>query len=79
MWGIGDFGTLIGDVGNNGNLCQILLKLTGERARLHYDLFASSNDEGRWLLVNSFKKMPQILIRVKHFFAPLRGLTDSCP
>jgi len=30
------------DVGNNGNLSQILLKLTGERARLDYDLIAIS-------------------------------------
>ena len=33
---------VIGDVGNNGNLSQILLKLTEQRARLHYDLFAIS-------------------------------------
>ena len=36
------FSGVIGDVGNNGNLSQILLKLTEERARLHYDLFAIS-------------------------------------
>jgi len=61
---------------------DVLKLLSSVASDIEYSLFYTAPaldiyDEGRWLLVNLFKQMPQILVRVNHFFAPLRGLTNG--